>query len=269
MRKGSVIVSAAALMLGGLALAADQRILGKRITVGNPSGDEADRSVVCLARESSTDIPALAGSPTVGGATLHVSTSGGTASSQTFVLGPAGWSATQTGFRYTGPTTDDPVRSVRLRRSPSGAVLLKVVLRGTTGMTDLAVLPPNPGDAASLELELSGGDRYCVALGGAAGGNEASDTGAKWKVVNATAEPPCPTSTSTTTSTTLYPPCLGPPADPACGSCGGGVCRAHNDPDPPSFVCVEIVSCTLTECTDDSTCAAGEVCAGFCCPTCP
>jgi hypothetical protein len=257
-------------MLGGLALAADQRILGKRITVGNPSVDEADRSVVCLARESSTDIPALSGSPTMGGATLHVSTTGGAASSQTFVLGPVGWRATSTGFRYAGPTTGDPVRSVKLRRTPNGVVLLKVVLRGTTGTTDLAVVPPNPGDAASLELELSQGDRYCVALGGAAGGNEVSDTEAQWKIVNATAEPPCPTTTSSTTSTTLYPSCLGPPADPICGSCGGGLCRAHTDPDAPPFVCVEIVSCdALTECTDDSACAAGEVCAGFCCPTCP
>ena len=54
------------------------------------------------------------------------------------------------------------------------------------------MLPPNPGDEGGIILAVAGGDRYCVKLGGAAGGTEKVDSATRWKVVNASAEDGCP-----------------------------------------------------------------------------
>jgi hypothetical protein len=85
------------------------------------------------------------------------------------------------------------VAKVLLRRTPSGTALLKVVLKGSLGVQPLDLVPPDPGADAVAILSLTNGDSYCVALGGAAGGQIVVDTSATWKVRNATAQPGCPT----------------------------------------------------------------------------
>jgi hypothetical protein len=155
---------------------------------------------------------------------MQVVANGVNGSSQVLTLDAAGWTAVGDGFRYEGPTTGDPVRLVLIRRRSNGTTTVKAVLRGGAGTTDLVVMPPNPGDDGGFVLGLTGGDRYCVSFGGAAGGTETDDDARKWAVVNATATASCPFSpsiTTTTTSTTL-PPCQSSGA-PACnGTCPGG-----------------------------------------------
>lgn len=153
----------------------------------------------------------------------------------------------------------DPVRRVILRKNASAAVL-KAVIKGGSGI--VTVSPPNPGDDGGMVLEIGGGDRYCVSLGGAAGGTESRDDATRWKVTGATAKPGCETSslptttsTSSTTSTTVL--ACGTSA-PACdGSC------------PPSYHCESVGSacfcftggtnpCTMCDvpCTGTDVCTA-------------
>jgi hypothetical protein len=130
--------------------------------------------------------------PTAAGATLRVEVAGGTGAIQTFSLPAAGWSAVASGYRYrpaAGATA--PVSLVVLKRNAKGVALLRVKLSGSVGSGDLVIAPPAPGDSGRVELEVAGGDRYCVGLGGAAGGRETSDTAMLWRVVRATREAPC------------------------------------------------------------------------------
>ena len=148
------------------------------------------------ARFASTRLPGkpllpIAGNPMVGGATLRVIAHGATDSDQTYLLGSAGWSAAgAVGYKYSGPTDvdGDPVKKVLVKRTPSGAALLKVILKGSLGTQSLDVQPPDPDDDGGVILSIGGGGTYCALFGGGAGGTEVSDTGQLWKVTNATGQ---------------------------------------------------------------------------------
>jgi hypothetical protein len=86
----------------------------------------------------------------------------------------------------------DPVKLLALKRSTNGTVILKVTLRGNVGTQPLGIVPPNAGSDGGLILDVSGGDRYCVLLGGAAGGVHKQNSARRWRVVNATAKAGCP-----------------------------------------------------------------------------
>jgi hypothetical protein len=188
-----VIAILALAALSGEAVAAEKQILGKRLVLRDPTGDEASRSVKIVGRESKTDIAGIAGDPVGGGGTLQIGVNSGSFG-ESFFLDASGWSATPTGFRYTGPTDPDgdPVESVVIRRTPSGKALLEIVLRGDVGVQPLDLVPPDPGSDAVAILSLTSGDVYCVSFGGAAGGQETVDTAKTWKMRNASAEPGCP-----------------------------------------------------------------------------
>jgi hypothetical protein len=146
--------------------------------------------VVVVAKESPSDVGGLS-DPTAGGAILQIDLDGGTEASQTFFLPAAGWSSIANGYKYrpaAGATA--PVALVVLKRKPTGVALLRIKLAGKVGSEDLEIAPPTPGDSAFVALETSG-DRYCVGLGGDAGGKETADTAALWRVVKATSEVPC------------------------------------------------------------------------------
>ena len=131
------------------------------------------------------------GDPTVGGATLRVYANGASSTSQTIPLPAERWNAgfpDGYGFHATGQA--GPVRFVRIRKNYRGRFFLKILLRSSFG--PLLVFPPNPGTDGGLVLTINGGDRYCTSLGGAAGGNETVDDADTWRIVRATAEPPCP-----------------------------------------------------------------------------
>jgi len=212
----------AVLLLAGTAVAADQQILGKRLFVNDPSGAEAQRMVIVLGKETATDVGPLT-APTTSGATLRVVTNGTTASDETFVLDPSGWVARGNGYRYAGPTgaDGDPVKKVLLERTPSGVALLKVILNGRVGTQSLDVVPPNSGTIGGIILDVTGGDRYCVAFGGIAGGRTTKDSATQWKVVDATAQPGCEAILPCTDSGA--PTCGGTcPAGQFCAPFGGG-----------------------------------------------
>jgi len=187
------VVAALVALAAGRAAAAEQKVLGKRLLVRDPHGTEARRSVTIVGRETATDIPAIVGDPVTSGATLRIGVDGGSAGAS-FLLYPSGWTATTTGYRYAGPTLEgDPVRRVLLRRTTSGKFVLEIVLRGSVGTEPLELVPPAPGSDAVAVLTLGGGDTYCVAFGGAAGGQVVTNTATAWRVRDAVAEPSCPT----------------------------------------------------------------------------
>lgn len=171
------------------------RILGKKLIVRDPTGNESRRTVVAVGRETTTDMgPLILGDPTLSGATLRVVTMGTTPADQTYALDAAGWQSLGAfGYLYRGPTggDGDPVVRVRIKRTPRGVGLLQAMLRGTIGTQNLDVVPPNPGDEGALALTITGGGTYCIAFGGAAGGAEVDDSATRWKIINATGEA-CP-----------------------------------------------------------------------------
>jgi hypothetical protein len=276
------------LLAAGTAVAADQEVLGRKLLVRDPTGMEPNRLVSIQGKERPTSMT-LVGDPTVGGATLDVIANGGTGSAQHLTLDAAGWSPTPTGFTYRGPTTGDPVRKVTLKLTPTGVAILKVVLKGNVGTSDLALTPPDPGDGGGLVLAIAGGDRYCVSLGGSAGGTERQDTASLWLVTDATDKPGCPASTTPTTSSTIAfgcsssgPVCGGScPAGYHCENVGGGSecfcftggtdeCANCDTPCNPGDVCAAVIDITPPEYLVSCGCVTPPVCAGAVCgANCP
>jgi hypothetical protein len=168
------------------------RILGKKLIVRDPTGDESRRTVVALGKETSTDMgPLILGDPTVSGATLRIVTVGTTPADQTYALDASGWQPLGAyGYLYRGPTggDGDPVQRVRIKRTPRGVGLLQVMLRGGLGTQSLDIVPPNLGDEGALALTVNGGGTYCVGFGGTAGGIEVDDSATRWKIINATGQ---------------------------------------------------------------------------------
>ncbi len=207
----------AAYLLAGSAGAADQTILGRSLTVKNP-GAADKRKVTSTAKEAASP-NTIVGDPTLsgsaGGAILTVIANGASPSTQSFTL-PQGmtiagkdfWQASgASGFKYKdGKGEQGPVRTVIIRKTPSGVFNIKVVIKGKNGPVN--VLPPNPGTDGFVTLQLGSGDRYCVQFG--ADGQVSNKSGELFKVRRPVFEG-CPggastttTTTSSTTSTTMY-----------------------------------------------------------------
>jgi hypothetical protein len=178
--KLQVAVLTAVVGCAGLALAADQSILGKALSVKDPKPgvDATKRKVIASAKEESSP-NTIVGDPTLlspaGGGVLEVSVTGAVDLSQAFVLpqgtsssGQPFWAATNTGFTYKDPSGDQgAVKSVTIKRSAGGTVVLKAKVLGKNGPID--VLPPNEGTAGCVVLQLGVdagfGDRYSVQFG--------------------------------------------------------------------------------------------------------
>jgi hypothetical protein len=176
-------------------------ILGRRLLVKNPTGDETGRTVMALGRETGTDFGlAILGDPTLSGATLRVIAKGTTDSDQTYLLDASGWTnafslaSFNDGYRYDGPTggDGDPVKKVIIKRTAAGTAVLKAIIKGSVGTQSLDVVPPNLGDDGGIILQIPGGGTYCVALGGATGSREVKDDATQWTVINASLHG-CPT----------------------------------------------------------------------------
>jgi hypothetical protein len=235
MRAFPFLVLAIAISVGPIpAAAADHSILGRSLLVRSPGG-EPSRLVEVVAKETATDIASVS-DPTSSGANLRVYATGGSPAEQEFALPAAGWSAIRGGFRYR-PTAGaaSPVALVLVKRTGSGRALLRAKLSGAVGVADLEVVPPNPGEAGGIELEI-GEDRYCAGFGGLAGGEEKEDSATLWRIRRATAEAACsppPTPTPTATATPAPTPTPVP-------SCGNGVVEGfeHCDGSVP-FSCLE------------------------------
>ncbi len=215
-----------ACLTGSSGHAATKGILGSSFQVKNP-GAAVQRRIVGRARERSSP-DAVVGDPRVDGASLRVIITGGTDADETFDLPMGGWTAVgPLGYRYSNRYQGGPVRSALIKRTPSGTFLIKVLLTGRDA--PLPIVPPNPGDQGGFILRLTGGDSYCVAFGGAAGGTEVQDDASRWLVRRPTTEA-CPalggsTSTSTSTTSTVVGSTTSSTITVACG--------APPPPDPP------------------------------------
>src|SRR6185295_7918399 len=85
-----VVLVLAVLGPGGLAVADDHAVLGRKIMVRDPGPDPLRRKVVGLGKEVLSN-DAVIGNPVAAGATLTLFTLGGTAAEQAFPLPAAGW----------------------------------------------------------------------------------------------------------------------------------------------------------------------------------
>jgi hypothetical protein len=206
-----VLVSAVVLAVAGsLAYAADQTILGRVLTVKNPS-DPSRRKIVGVAKEKASP-NTIVGNPTTagptGGGVLRVIANGGTPTDQSFAL-PQGisssgrpfWVATgSTGYKYRDSRGDQgPVKSITIKRSGSGNFLIKATLSGRNGAVN--VTPPNPGTSGFVTLQIGqvAGERYCVQYGPE---SQIKNNGTKLFRAKKPLNQGCPGAVSTTTTTT-------------------------------------------------------------------
>jgi hypothetical protein len=203
----------------GLANATEQTLLGNSFTVKNPTGANAKRAIVAVAKEKPSD-NTLVGDPTLsgsaGGAILQVFADGDAPSAQTFVLpqgvdgaGKPFWKATgTTGYQYKDAKgANGPVKVAQLKRAPSGLFQIKIVISGKNGAVD--VVPPNLGTSGCFALQIGqngvSGDRYSAEFGPT---SQIKNGGTKlFKASKPSAEGACPQptppSTTTTTTTTV------------------------------------------------------------------
>ncbi len=168
-----VLLALATTLSSSPAPAMDQPILGRRLVVRDPAAhDPSRRSVGVTARSAGS--ATLPGDPTSpgAGALVTISLAGNLAQEESFFLaqgiatnGQPFWKATSpAGFRYTDARGQQgPVRSLVLKRPPSGKVKLTVKLRAKK--YPLGLTPPDPGTDAMVTVEVSGGDRYCARFG--------------------------------------------------------------------------------------------------------
>lgn len=199
-------LAAALAFTGGLSHAATQTILGSTFLVKNPSTPDR-RKVIGKAKEPGSPNTVI-GDPTVSGGVLTVSASGGSPSSQTFILpqgtsfsGKPFWSGDPLkGFKYKdGRGENGPVKTVKIKRSAGGVFTIKAVAVGKLGT--VLVTPPNPGTSGCVTLTLTGGDTYVVEFGPT---SRITNKGATlFKAKKPTAEGTCGVPTTTTSSTTI------------------------------------------------------------------
>jgi hypothetical protein len=178
MRTYTSIAAAGLALLAFQALAADQLIQGRTLVVKDPTAGAltTKRNVLAVALEKSS-AATLQGDPTLpgsaGGAILHLVANGANSTAQTFSL-PQGTSPTtgrpywslvgSSGYKYRDAKGDQgAVKTLLVKRSPSGTFLIKAIIAGKNGPVD--VVPPDPGTDGYLELTLGSGDRYCVKYG--------------------------------------------------------------------------------------------------------
>ncbi len=194
------------LLSAGPLHAATQAVLGRSFQVMAPTGGNMSRKVAGRALEKRSG-RAIRGNPVANGASLQVIARGATDSSQTFALPSSGWKAIgATGFQYSnarvGGTSGGAVAQASINRSASGKFKIKVLILGSDG--PLAVVPPNPGTDGGFILTLTGGDSYCVAFGGAAGGTTVVNDSKAWHITRPDATA-CPAPQQGTTTTTTLP----------------------------------------------------------------
>jgi hypothetical protein len=183
---------------GGSADSGTQTVLGEKLLVKGTATSTSGRKIFVSAAEgpgtggASGSIPTLVGDPTKDGATLQLITRGpGRSYDQTIDLPAEGWQAAasaagpQAGKAYqfranlghavrfvwigsTGPSSPAASSPREAGQASSSTFRIKIKVYDDPS---LAVLPPGPGAEGGAILTLGGGDRYCIAFGGAAGGD--------------------------------------------------------------------------------------------------
>lgn len=237
---GALALGAAALVAAGVAPVSaaltEYPVAGQSVVIKDPGagapGTETKRGVVSFLK-SATGGPPIVGDPTVSGATLSVVTDAG---SQCFMLSQPGWTGSPAkGWRYEGARVPgNPAVSAVLKRSASGVLLQKVVLKARYG----TIKPLLVANQADVEFRIANGVAYCGHFGGVA----RNDT-KLFKGVKAIAPGACGIS--------------------ACRVCGDSVVQLGEQCDSggvDSPTC-NGVACTTSVCGDgDVNPAAGEQC---------
>jgi len=170
--------------LAGTAAADTQVILGRSLVVKDPKpGVDATLRKITVKAKAFNSSGVLVGDPVTNGGDVQIIANGTNPSQETYMLPPGavppggktGWKTIgdpAIGYQYKDTTgANGPVKVLMLKKTPppDNTFLLKVVIHGKTGHT-ISVLPPNVGTDGGTIVTLGGGDSYCVALGGAAGG---------------------------------------------------------------------------------------------------
>ena len=209
-------------VLASRAGAADQTVRGKNFLVKDPKPgvDASKRGIGVVATESASD-DSLVGNPLANGATVEIIANGTNPTDQVFTLpagaaapGVPGWKALGNpvaGYMYKDAAgVNGSVKTALIKKAGNGAFIVIVNIKGALGpgaQPHITVLPPAPGTDGGMRFTIGGGgDSYCAAFGGAAGGKvinaPAKGTPNKlFKIVAPTAEA-CPSAASTTTTTT-------------------------------------------------------------------
>jgi hypothetical protein len=197
-------IALVALFLPAVAGAVDQTILGNGLAVKDPSTPDK-RKVSAKAKETASS-NTIVGDPTASGATLTVTLDGANPSSETYGL-PTGISPTTgkvfwsgdaiRGFKYKDPKGDNgPVKIAQIK-TKNAQFQIKALVSGK--LAPVALVPPNPGNAGCVLLEIGGGDSYSILF---ADGTITNKGALQFKVSRPTLEGTCVTTTTSTTSTT-------------------------------------------------------------------
>jgi hypothetical protein len=159
MRKIITLGIAAALVSGGIAIAAQQGAAAKKFMFKHPPS--GNKKWVFLSKNTTATVQ---GNPQTNGASVRVAlTPGGT---QCLSM-PAGanWSPISTiGYKYKDPDlVNGPVKVAIIKKTPSGNFILKVLAKGAALSPTLAA-----GTQTSYGVNFkinSGGDEYCASTG--------------------------------------------------------------------------------------------------------
>lgn len=166
-----VTLAVAALLLSrAVAWTADQTILGNLFLVKDPAPDaspDPTKRIIKVAGKESASPNTIVGDPTATGASLRIIANGANDYDQTFPMPAAGWTPLSTGFKYRDGGTFGAVRTAYIK-AVNGKFAIKAIVKGSQGL--VTVEAPNPGTDGGGILAITGGDSYCMAFGGAAGG---------------------------------------------------------------------------------------------------
>ena len=201
-------------------------------------------------------LPSASNDPTVEGGSLFVFDTS-VPQSNTYALPASGWKALGTpvqGYKYKGSgSAGDPCKVVLVKKR-----VVKAVCRGA----DVTLTTPFAGSVGITLTLGTDSKQYCARFGGTEGKNDPT----MLKRRNAPAQ-----------LGSCAQPLECPSPGGGCGSCPGGFCSAHVDPDPPTNVCINSAVCSSGSCTSDADCAGGELCIQnpfppgnvACCAPCP
>jgi hypothetical protein len=187
-------------------------VLGKSFVVKDPAPgvDASLRSVVVVGKEQESG-DSIAGNPLANGATIEIIANGASSSAQTFTLPPGAYVAGSPGWKAIGNPVigysykdtvgaNGPVKAATIKRTATGTLIVKATIKSSLGpgpQPHITVVPPAPGTDGGMRFIIHGGDTYCVAFGGAAGGTVSntptSGSPTKgFKIANPTLETSCP-----------------------------------------------------------------------------
>jgi len=148
----------AALLSGGIAVAAQQGAAARKLFVKVRNSQGFVTRVVYLSRNTTATV---SGDPAANGASFHIAFTGG--DMECISLPSSKWEAIPGGFRYRDPTrVSGPVRVAVIKRSQTGNFRLKLVA------THAGIDPVGPATAYFTNFKINGGgDEYCASTGSA------------------------------------------------------------------------------------------------------